>query len=230
MNWFIVPRLRPRPTTGRYPDWKEQILRNCGGQCVYCTISEGEYGGIDNFHVEHYRPKSLFASLENEIDNLYSACAVCNRFKGDDWPGEPDAAGGSTAFLDPGVADYHAHIKLVRPGVELAGTTVAGAFMIERLFLNREQLLTSRRYRLALAALKQATDYFTTEFDHLAGLGSEGEALIKEVAAVSLRLNSLQAQLAAARPYMAGETRRPAGARPKPSAVRRTKRKQKPGR
>ena len=210
MNWFVVPLMRPRPTGGTYPDWKEAILRRCGGQCVYCTISEGEYGGSDNFHVEHFRPKSLFAALENEIDNLFSACAICNRFKGDDWPGEPDAAGGTATFLDPAVADYHAHIKMPRPGVALVGGTVAGVYVVERLFLNRGQLLTSRRFRIALGALKHCTDYFSTQFDHLAALGAEGEALLKQVGTISLRLNSLQAQMATARPYLGGETRRAA--------------------
>lgn len=224
MNWFVVPPMRPRPTRGTYSEWKDAILRRCGGQCVYCTISEGEYGGSDNFHVEHFRPKSLFEALENEIDNLFSACAVCNRFKGDDWPGEPNAAGSTATFLDPGIADYHQHITMPRPSVVLAGATVAGSYVVERLFLNRGQLLTSRRFRIALGALKHCTDYFSTQFDHLAALGAEGDALLKEVGAISLRLNSLQAQMATARPYAASETKRtPRAAKARKPASRRSR-------
>jgi len=221
MNWFIVPRLRPRPKRGRYPDWKPAIAKNCRHQCVYCTISEGEYGGIDNFHVEHFRPKSRFKKLENDIDNLFVACAICNRFKSDEWPGNPRKRGNAATFLDPGMADYHQHMRLVGPSVFLEGKTVAGAFMVERLFLNREQLLISRRYRTALAILQAAIAYFDKELGKLAVKGAPGKALMLQVTKISFKLNQLQAQLATARPYKAGATQR---ARTKVRPAKRPKR------
>lgn len=208
MNWFVVPRIRPRPTSGSYSSWKPRIAKNCRGQCVYCTISEGEYGGLDNFHVEHFRPKVRFKKLKNDIDNLYVACAICNRFKSDDWPGEPDSKGKKATFLDPGVADYNHHIQLQGGTMLLRGSTIAGSFIVERLFLNRQQLLLSRRYRVATRTIKAATDYFSAQLDKIMAAGQPGAALLAEIAKVSIKLNALQAQLATASPYTAGATQR----------------------
>lgn len=208
MNWFVVPRVRPRPKSGNYSSWKPRIARNCRGQCVYCTISEGEYGGIDNFHVEHFRPKSRFKTLENDIDNLYVACAICNRFKSDDWPGEPDAKGLKATFLDPGVSDYSKHIRYRGDTMLLHGSTVAGCFMVERLFLNRQQLLFSRRYRVATGTIKAATAYLSAQLDEIIAAGRPGAQLLAEITKVSIKLNELQARLATASPYAPGATQR----------------------
>src|SRR5690606_2049579 len=71
----------------KYSDWKPELAREGFHQCVYCTISDASFGGIRNFHVEHYKPKGLaqFAHLENDFSNLFYACAICNTFKSDDW-------------------------------------------------------------------------------------------------------------------------------------------------
>lgn len=207
MDWFIVPRMRPKPTTGVYSDWKPVIAVNCRHQCVYCTVPESEYGGIDNFHVEHFRPKSLFGTLENDIDNLFIACAICNRFKSDEWPGDPHVQGATATFLDPAIADYHSHIEL-SPDATLAGRTVAGVYVIERLYLNRPQLIVSRRYRKALRLIDSAVSTFNSTLNELSALGSDGHEIISEIAQASLRINQLQVQLAQATPYQANEIKR----------------------
>ena len=222
MDWFIVPQIRPKPTTGVYSDWKVPIATNCRNQCVYCTISEGEYGGIDNFHIEHFRPKSIFGALENEIDNLFLACAICNRFKSDEWPGEPQIAGNTATFLDPSTANYHSHISFA-PDATLSGQTVAGIYIIERLFLNRGQLIISRRYRRALRSLMAVTDTFDQTLDDLASLGTEGASIMREIAQASTRVNRLQARLTTAQPYQAAEAKRTA----KKKSTTRTVKKRK---
>lgn len=74
MNWKRIPKENSsQPSTGTYKDWKELLSVEGFHQCVYCSISEAEFGGIRNFHVEHYKPKSLpaFASLVNTYTNLF---------------------------------------------------------------------------------------------------------------------------------------------------------------
>ena len=56
-----------QPTKGKYSDWKEILAEEGFNQCVYCAIPDACFGGIRNFHVEHYRPKSKFKKLENNI-------------------------------------------------------------------------------------------------------------------------------------------------------------------
>lgn len=210
MNWFVVPLLRPKPKVGKYPDWKAAIAKNCRHQCVYCTISEGEYGGIDNFHVEHFRPKSVFKKLENDIDNLFVACAVCNRFKSDEWPGEPHKKGATATFLSPAKTDYHQHMEMAGGGYFLKGKSVAGTYMVEQMYLNRSQLLISRRYRTVLAKLSAATSFFSAEIAKLEATGRDGKALIQEMGKVVLSITALQTRIAQARPYEAGATQRSA--------------------
>ncbi len=117
MKWKRVPKENcKQPTTGTYSDWKEILAEEGFHQCVYCAIPEPRFGGIRNFHVEHYRPKSLkrFQKLTNDIRNLYFACAICNTFKGDDWPAEPDAQFHSHCFPDPSKTDLLRPLYLPR--------------------------------------------------------------------------------------------------------------------
>lgn len=211
MNWIRVPRPRTQPAQGGYADWKPQILASCGGQCVYCCITEGEYGGIDNFHVEHFRPKSLFNALRDAIDNLFAACAICNRFKSDEWPGEPDPD--APTFLDPSETDYHQHFEIDGTQLILTGTSTAGKFMVERLFLNRPQLLLRRRVALITAQIKAANSVVAADLARLRGDNTEEIELIRALAEASLRISTLQASLSMAAPYAAHDIRRPARVR-----------------
>ena len=63
MNWIIIvkdPERLPRRGNYRNQEWKQQLAEKGHNQCVYCAIHENIMGGIRNFHVEHYRPKSIF--------------------------------------------------------------------------------------------------------------------------------------------------------------------------
>src|SRR5688500_18636223 len=95
----------PPPESGTYQDWKALLADEGAHQCVYCAITEASFGGIRNFHVEHFRPKSLFQDLVNAFKNLFYACAICNVFKGDDWK-EPCGEQHHMGYLDPSVVDY----------------------------------------------------------------------------------------------------------------------------
>ena len=77
MNWNKIDnKIRKQPKTGEYSDWKQQIADDCFNKCVYCSIHESPWGGIDHFHIEHFRPKSKFDKLKNIIQNLFHCCPV----------------------------------------------------------------------------------------------------------------------------------------------------------
>lgn len=148
MKWIKVASTgRIQPTTGKYNEWKAQIATDCGRQCVYCAIPESKYGGLDNYHVDHFRPKSIkrFARLENIIANLFLACAICNRFKSDDWPNDPANDNSIAAHIDPSVHDYNDVFELDTASFNILGKVTAAKYIIERLFLNRPQLIFERR-------------------------------------------------------------------------------------
>src|SRR5579872_1587365 len=146
MNWKqITNGLRIQPDEGEYPDWKEQIAKDCFYQCVYCSINEANWGGIDHYHIDHFRPKSNpeFEHLRNDITNLFYACPVCNRFKSDDWPGEPDL--NTATYPDPSAVDIGTLVDFDEFSFKISGKYVSARYLIWRLYLNRPQLIYERR-------------------------------------------------------------------------------------
>ena len=127
MKWIKVVTPRAQPTEGDHRSWKPQIACDCGHRCVYCAISEAQYGGLDNFHVDHFRPKSRFKELANNIGNLFLACGICNRFKSDDWPAEPCPRNSRPAYPDPSVHDYAMLFAVDARTFVVSGGSVASA-------------------------------------------------------------------------------------------------------
>ena len=158
MKWKRIPKDRvEQPASGTYKSWKERLALEADYQCVYCAIHESHFGGFRNFHVEHFRPKSRFTDLTNDYCNVFYACAICNVFKGSDWPSEPSSE--VPSYLDPSIVDYSTVFTVDwQTGLTVA-TAVAAAYMLEKLFLNRPQLVLLRRLvSLKLRAQKAVGD------------------------------------------------------------------------
>ncbi|WP_334068475.1 HNH endonuclease [Burkholderia cepacia] len=147
MKWKrIIKNKENFPTTGHYSDWKEILADEAGRQCVYCCIHESRFGGIRNYHVEHFRPKSKFKHLTDDYGNLFYACAICNSFKGNDWPREPILGVFEESFYpDPSLIDYADIMEVDDESGRLFSGFATGRFLIEKLFLNRPQMIVNRR-------------------------------------------------------------------------------------
>lgn len=213
MKWVPITCKRVQPAGGTYPDWKPQIAKDCSYRCVYCAILDADFGGIVHFHVEHFRPKSIeeFKKLENDIRNLFYACSVCNRFKSDHWAGEPDAKGNTPTFLDPGVVDYNQHISWRLTDHQLEGTTVAGKFAVERMYLNRPQLVLARRAHAVSTRIHAYAAYFAAVKDTLKAIDTpEARALMDELLDRLVNLTLLDAKLKRTHLYEPADIRRPA--------------------
>lgn len=148
MQWFRIPKeASPVPQTGQYYyDWKDDLATEGKEQCVYCTINIKPFGGIRNFHVEHYRPKAKdkFPALTHTYSNLFFACAICNGFKGDDWKNEPSEKLDNHSYPDPSKVDYSDF--LFRDSLHLVDSKyITGKYIIQKLFLNRPQLILERK-------------------------------------------------------------------------------------
>lgn len=147
MNWKLVIKDRQKqPKSGTYPDWKEQIAEECFYQCIYCSINEAQFGGIDHYHIEHYKPKSIekFRTLENDICNLFYSCPICNRFKSNDWPKDADDLE-TICYPNPSEYDYSELFEVNSLDYKVYGSYISTRYMTERLYLNRPQLLYERR-------------------------------------------------------------------------------------
>jgi hypothetical protein len=157
MKWFRIPKeSASRPKFGNcYRDWKEELSIEGKNQCVYCSINLNSFGGIRNFHVEHYRPKAQgkFPELENDYSNLFFACSICNCFKSDDWPNEPSATFDNHAFPDPSKTDY-SEILYVDTNHFVDAKNITGRYLVQKLFLNRPQLILERKSYILHEILK----------------------------------------------------------------------------
>jgi hypothetical protein len=159
MRWIKVNKEAAiQPTSGTYKAWKEQIAKEGRHQCVYCAIHEALFGGVRNFHIEHYKPKSIFKQLENDIKNLFYSCPVCNTFKGDAWPDDPKDDHSNSSFPDPSKVDYNELFEVDFSSGLLKGKFSASTYMIESLNLNRPQLILERKTFAAFQKVRSVAD------------------------------------------------------------------------
>jgi hypothetical protein len=127
MKWpILVGKARAQPAVGGYADWKAQVAADCENRCVYCSLHESEHGGVGNFHIDHFRPQSLFGALRDIIANLYLSCPVCNRFKSNDWPVEPAADCSLPAYADPVAANYNSLLSVDDKSFRVSSNRPAG--------------------------------------------------------------------------------------------------------
>ncbi|GAB1471744.1 hypothetical protein MASR2M66_26220 [Chloroflexota bacterium] len=146
MNWKKIEKdPAKQPADGTYSDWKPLLAVEGFNQCVYCAINENSMGGIRNFHVEHYRPKSKFADKENDYCNLFYSCPICNTFKSNDWPNEPIADNSIASYPNPSDVDYNTLFDIDIDKGLIEGKNVAAKYIQQKIFLNRPQLITERR-------------------------------------------------------------------------------------
>jgi hypothetical protein len=149
-------RRRPNPPTRRnYQAYKPFLREDFEYRCVYCDVHENELGGPRIYTVEHFKPKSIFTELETTYTNLLYGCAICNTYKGNDWPSNDPLADGK-GYIDPCDHDYADHIAL-SPESKFEGQTDVGRYMIKRMHLNRPQLITVRKDRLKWETLCKET-------------------------------------------------------------------------
>ncbi len=157
--WFRIPKEDSEQPNGKYTEWKEILAEEGKHQCVYCSISEANFGGIRNYHVEHFRPKSIeeFKILENDIKNLFYSCSICNCFKGNDWKKDES----DFKYYDPSKIDY-SDVFVIEDSFQLDGRCKSSNYMINKLFLNRPQLLIHRREVELEKKLKSAVSELET--------------------------------------------------------------------
>ena len=125
---------------------RQSIRALYGFRCGYCSVTETESGG--QLEIDHFLPQSQGG--QDKLDNLVYACRACNAFKGDYWP--PPGASSDLMLLHPRRDDLSANTGSLPDG-RLIGLTKRGWFHIQRLRLNRAQLIELRLQRVELQRL-----------------------------------------------------------------------------
>lgn len=125
-------------------DAREALRRRFHFRCGYCGVRERDVGA--ELTMDHFRPRSQGGA--EEAENWVYCCHACNEFKGDCW--RPDSP---RRILHPIRDDLPAHLLEQEDG-SLHALSETGAFHIERLHLNRPQLVLYRRERRLLEAAR----------------------------------------------------------------------------
>jgi len=162
MEWKVIDKSSTKiPESGTYRDWKEILAEEGSHQCVYCCIHEAQFGGLRNFHVEHYRPKVKYPTLVNIFTNLFYACGICNLFKSDDWPADPSIDDFSYPhYPDPSKVNWSLLLNSYDHTGAITCDQVTGRYLIERLYLNRPQMIINRRLRSLVEQISQVKSAF----------------------------------------------------------------------
>lgn len=127
-------------------DEREALRRRFQSRCGYCGVSESDVGA--ELTVDHFQPRSRGGA--DEPENWIYCCHACNEFKGDSW--RPNS---SQRILHPLRDNIAAHLIEQEDGT-LKALSETGVFHIERLHLNRPQLVAYRVDRRCLETERQS--------------------------------------------------------------------------
>jgi len=214
MEWKRIPKeITSIPNHGsKYSDWKSEIAEEGFHQCVYCAISENAFGGIRNFHIEHYRPKSKRKDLENEFSNLFYACSICNSFKGNDWPNEPNKEMNNIAYPNPSVVNYNDIFEVNNNLHIVNGKNISATYIVERLYLNRPQLILERKQSLIIYRIKKLNEIIHSQKEELYNnINQNQELTITYLKQLDAKINKIQDLLISVNdiiPYSLEQTKR----------------------
>lgn len=209
MKWILINKSNTeQPTEGTYREWKPLLGEEGKHQCVYCSTTDGRFGGIRHFHVEHYKPKSVFPKLINNINNLFYACCICNVLKGADWRTITGNMN-DIYYPDPSKVNYSTLFSLNNDG-ELIGTNKCGEYIINKLGLNRSQLIIDRRFTLLLIGYTELKLNYRSVRDDLISNGTqEAVQILRRLTKAYDKVIDKKDHLYEAVPYDMEDTKRP---------------------
>jgi len=163
------------------PDPRAELRRLYQFRCGYCGTSEVDVGAA--LTIDHFQPHAHGGA--DDPTNWVYCCHACNEFKGDHW--QPESP---RRILHPLHDDLSAYIVEEADGM-LRGLTETGTFHIQRLHLNRPQLIAHRlarrintEVRRALATSHQEE---ATHLQHLAELEEALQATLLRLAQMRRR-------------------------------------------
>ena len=119
---------------------RQQVTERAQGLCEYCQRAQII---IVTMEIDHIVPQT--ADGETELGNLCLVCRGCNSFKQDFQNGVDPLTGDVVALFNPRLEQCSAHFEWSENGTTLIGLTVTGRATIERLRMNSDGILASRR-------------------------------------------------------------------------------------
>jgi uncharacterized protein (TIGR02646 family) len=139
---FIRRSSAPTIKASDYRGFRHHVRQDFRRTCAYCLFEETWAAGLENFELDHFRPKSRFPQLALSYYNLYWSCHVCNRLKRDLWP-TAELLKQGIAFVDLCASAFAEHFISQKNG-KWKGKTPSARYTIDSLRLNRPHLVELR--------------------------------------------------------------------------------------
>jgi hypothetical protein len=93
--------------------------------------------------IEHVIPRARGGS--DGESNLWLACSLCNRYKGDQVAGKDTLTGEAVPLFNPRTQGWSEHFRWSADGALIIGLTAVGRVTVEALQLNNEIAVAVRR-------------------------------------------------------------------------------------
>lgn len=126
------------------PEVKKQLAKDFYCCCGYCGDSHHYLGGISNYHIDHFAPKSKFEHLKDVYGNLVYSCPYCNISKSNKWVGSSaeEWVVDNIGFIDPCAKEYSNHLGRKNDG-SIYYKTQIGQYIYQelRLYLERHKII-----------------------------------------------------------------------------------------
>lgn len=119
---------------------REQVTLQAKGLCEYCQTAERV---VMDLEVDHIIPVSKGG--KTDIENLCLCCGPCNGRKKAFLAAFDPETNEEVALFNPRVQNWVEHFQWSEDGTVLIGLTPIGRATIERLGINREKAIRSRR-------------------------------------------------------------------------------------
>ena len=131
------PVRKYKGTYQNYRSYKPHLASDFLNRCGYTDCSDFWFGGINNFHIDHFIPWKTYPhkpNLKTDYQNLVYCCSYVNILKSND---EGD-------YIDPCTEDFNQHFSRDKSGnIVPDPNSVQAKYMYKRLklFMKRYQII-----------------------------------------------------------------------------------------
>ena len=117
-----------------YRSYKPHLETDFNKRCGYSDCHQAWFGGMSNFHIDHFKAQSKFPELETVYANLVYTCSFINIAKSDDE---------SSLYLDPCEVDFNDHFDR-----DKLGNIYPKPHSAEAIYMHKKLKLYLKRYGL----------------------------------------------------------------------------------
>jgi len=114
------------------PEIEQRVRKSARNRCGYCLSPQ--YLVMARLEIEHIIP--LARGGRNDENNLWLACPICNRYKGDKITAVDPESGATVSLFDPRRDDWYAHFRWSEDGLRIIGLTTIGRATVAALHLS----------------------------------------------------------------------------------------------